>query len=130
MSNVTLNREECTAILSELSDNMDMKDMLSNHVLFNAIAKLSGNFNYSPSASGDPEPFRRWVIYGDNGTFANCIKAVRILTGLGLKEAKDLVESLNGREHGHITINPHDLGIKITWQEAQRQVCDCAEIGV
>lgn len=131
MSDVTLNSAECAVILSELADKMGLNVMLSSPVLFNAIAKLSGNYMYSPSAGGG-EPLRintaQWTIIAFGGSFVNCIKAIRVLTGYGLKEARDLAESLGGRENGRMDINSFDLGIKMSYSEAHTALSDVAYI--
>lgn len=131
MSDVTLNSAECAVILSELADKMGLNVMLSSPTLFNAIAKLSGNFNYNHTASApislqSSVTLERWTILAIDDSFVNCIKAIRILTGYGLKEAKDLAESLGARQNGRMDINCFDLDITMNFNEAHMALRDVA----
>ena len=120
MNNLTA--EEVDAILDVLG-KFTVMQMLNQPSLASAIMKLNGTPLSIPCGAPGAyaEVYPQVEVWAMSGSFVSLIKAIRQLTGYGLKEAKDFVEDLGGRSRSAngviqdrdstIIIKPREMGI-------------------
>ena len=85
---------QALAILAEL-DNIPLRAIRNNKELFEAIAILGGLTEDAGTSFDQPEP-TKWILSCSPSLMVSMVKAIRMITGLGLKEAKDYYDGVGG----------------------------------
>ena len=84
----TISDAQALAILTEL-DHIPLRALRAKPELFEAIALLGGVARNE--VAGD-----KWILSCDADSMVNMVKAIRMITNLGLKEAKDYYDGVGG----------------------------------